>query len=96
MPLTFNEREERFIEYLTSLDREQVIDLKCERLGRVADLRKKLMALLNQIIEERAESLAAAMIERAAPERLRLQSDEHREAAKQGNGWHRGRPFGAE
>lgn len=91
MPLTFNEREERFIEYLTSLDREQAIELKCDRLGRVADLRKKLMALLNQIIEERAESLAAALVAGVTEQKRLAVPNERPET-----GWRKGRPFGVE
>lgn len=70
--LTADQREARFAEYLAyvgTLNRGQNGELRLTRMNRVANLRKDLMALLNRLIETRAEELAAAMLLEYAPER---------------------------
>lgn len=67
-PLTADERERRFVQYVLTLNKGQIGELRLRRLNRIANFRKSLMQLLNAIIEERAEDLAAAMLmEHAAP-----------------------------
>jgi hypothetical protein len=46
----------------------RILEFKLTRLNKVANFRKKLMELLNEMIEARAEDLAAGMLlEFAAP-----------------------------
>lgn len=69
MVLTADKRDERFAEYLRTLRKWEITDVRSERLSRVSDLRKKLLVLLEQIIEERAEALAAGIVERYTGEK---------------------------
>lgn len=68
-PSTADERERRMVEYLATLHRGRLAEFKLTRLNRVANLRKKLMALLEEMIETRAEDLAAGMLMEYAPPR---------------------------
>ena len=67
-PLTADERERRFVQYAITLNKGQLCELKLRRLNRIANFRKQLMELINEMIETRAEDLAASMlIEHAEP-----------------------------
>jgi hypothetical protein len=66
---TTDERERRFIEYIHSLNKGQLNEFRLSRLNRIANFRKSLMQLVNDLVEARAEDLAAAMWLRHAPER---------------------------
>lgn len=68
-PLTADERERRFMQYMLTLNKGQLAEVKLRRLNRIANFRKQLMALINELIEERAEDLAAGMLMEYAPER---------------------------
>lgn len=68
-PNTADERERRFIEYMLTLNKGQLGEVRLRRLNRIANFRKSLMDLVNQMIETRAEDLAAAMLMEHAPER---------------------------
>jgi hypothetical protein len=68
-PLTADERERRFVQYALSLNKGQLAELKLRRLNRIANFRKQLMELINEMIETRAEDLAAAMLMEHAPKR---------------------------
>lgn len=68
-PYTADERERRFIEYLLTLNKGQIAEVRLGRMNRIANFRKDLMELLNKLIEARAEDLAAAMLMEHAPKR---------------------------
>lgn len=68
-PLTADERERRFVQYVLTLNKGQLAEVKLRRLNRIANFRRQLMDLLNQIIEARAEDLAAGMLMEHAPTR---------------------------
>lgn len=67
-PLTADERERQIVEYLSSLNKGQLAEFKLRRMNRISNFRKRLMELLNEMIEARAEDLAAGMLmEHAEP-----------------------------
>ena len=66
---TADERERRFVEYVSTLNKGEIAELRLTRMNRIANFRKALMQLLNDLIETRAEDLAAAMLMEHAPER---------------------------
>jgi hypothetical protein len=68
-PNTADERERRFVEYIRTLNKGQLAEVKLRRLNRIANFRKSLMELVNQMIECRAEDLAAGMLMEKAEER---------------------------
>ena len=68
-PFTADERERRFVQYAITLNKGQLAEMKLRRLNRIANFRKQLMDLINQMIETRAEDLAASMLMEHAPER---------------------------
>jgi hypothetical protein len=68
---TADERERRLVEYLRTLHKGQLREFRLTRLNRIANFRKHLMELLEEIIESRAQDLAASMLEISAPERPR-------------------------
>jgi hypothetical protein len=68
-PCTADERERRCVEYLVTLHRGQLAEFKLTRLNRIANFRKRLMDLLEEMIETRAEDLAAGMLMEYAPPR---------------------------
>ncbi len=68
-PNTADERERRFVQYVLTLNKGQLAEVKLRRLNRIANFRKALMELINQMIETRAEDLACAMLMEYAPER---------------------------
>ena len=68
-PLTADERERRVIQYLLSLNKGQIAEFRLARMGRIANFRRALMQLIEQMIESRAEILAAGMVMEHAPER---------------------------
>lgn len=68
-PKTADERERRFVEYIRTLNKGQLGEVKLSRLNRIANFRRALMDLINQMIEARAEDLAAGMLALEAPER---------------------------
>lgn len=68
-PATADERDRRIIEYLVSCHKGRLAEFKLNRLNKVANLRKRLMQLLDEIIESRAEDLAAGMLMEYAPPR---------------------------
>lgn len=68
-PGTADERERRIVQYLSSVHQGRLAEFKLTRLNRIANLRKKLMELLNEMIESRAEDLAAGMLMEYAPPR---------------------------
>jgi len=68
-PNTADERERRFVEYLLTLNKGQIAELRLSRLNRIANFRKALMEIVNNLVETRAEDLAAAMMMQYAPER---------------------------
>lgn len=68
-PLTADERERRMVEYLLTLNKGQLAEVKLRRLNRISNFRKRLMDLLNEMIEARAEDLAAGMLMEHAPAR---------------------------
>jgi hypothetical protein len=68
-PATADERERRIIEYLTTVHQGRIAEFKLTRLNRIANFRKKLMELLDELIETRAEDLAAGMLMQYAPPR---------------------------
>lgn len=71
MPNTADERERRFVQYIATLNKGQLAEVKLRRLNRVANLRKTLIDLINNMVEERAEDLAAGMLMEWAPERAK-------------------------
>jgi hypothetical protein len=68
-PFTADERERRFVQYAVTLNKGQLAEMKLRRLNRIANFRKQLMELINEMIETRAEDLAASMLMEHAPER---------------------------
>lgn len=68
-PNTTDERERRFVQYMLTLNKGQLAEVKLRRLNRIANFRSRLMELLNEMIETRAEDLAAGMLMEYAPER---------------------------
>lgn len=68
-PATADERERRIVEYLISVHQGRIAEFKLTRLNRLANLRKRLRDLLEEIIETRAEELAAGMLMEYAPPR---------------------------
>lgn len=70
-PNTADERERRFVEYVLTLNKSQIAEFKLTRLNRIANFRRRLMELLNEMIETRAEDLAAGMLMEYAPERTK-------------------------
>jgi hypothetical protein len=68
-PKTADERERRFVECISTLNKGQLAEVRLIRMNRLANFRKALMELVNQMVEERAEDLAAAMLMEYAPER---------------------------
>lgn len=68
-PKTADERERRFVEYVVTLNKGQLAEVRLRRMNRIANFRKALMDLINQMVEERAEDLAAAILMEHAPER---------------------------
>jgi hypothetical protein len=69
IPKTADERERRFVQYALTLNKGQLAEIRLLRMNRIANFRKALMELINQLVEERAEDLAAAMLMEHAPER---------------------------
>jgi hypothetical protein len=70
-PKTADERERRFVEYLRTLNKSELADLRLARLNQIANFRKVLMQLLNEMVENRAQDLAAAMLITDAPEKAK-------------------------
>jgi len=68
-PLTADERERRFVQYVQTLNKGQIAELRLHRLNHIANFRKALMELVNNLVETRAEDLAAAMLMEFAPPR---------------------------
>ena len=68
-PKTADERERRFVQYLRSLNKSELADLRLARLNQVANFRKAMMQLVNEMVESRAQDLAAAMLIADAPEK---------------------------
>lgn len=68
-PKTADERERRCVEYLRTLNKGQLAEFKLTRLNRITNLRRTLLDLINRMVEERAEDLAAGMLMEKAPER---------------------------
>ncbi len=68
-PKTADERERRFVQYVITLNKGQLAEVRLRRMNRIANFRKALMDLVNEMVEERAEDLAAAMLMEHAPER---------------------------
>jgi len=69
IPLTADERERRFVAYVLSLHKGQIGELRLRRMNQIANFRKALLELMNNLIETRAEDLAAAMLMEYAPPR---------------------------
>ena len=68
-PATADERERRLVQYLTTVHQGRLQEFKLTRLNRITNLRKRLKELLDEIIETRAEDLAAGMLMAYAPPR---------------------------
>lgn len=68
-PNTADERERRLVQYLRTLDKSELADFRLARLNQIANFRKALMQLLNEMVESRAQDLAAAMLLENAAER---------------------------
>lgn len=68
-PSTADERDRRMIEYLSTLHKGRLAEYRLARMNRIANFRKRMMQLLNEMIESRAEEIAAGMIEEYAPPR---------------------------
>jgi hypothetical protein len=68
-PNTADERERRFVQYVLTLNKGEISELRLGRMNRIANFRKALMQLLNEFIENRAEELALSMLWEHAPER---------------------------
>jgi hypothetical protein len=68
-PLTADERERRLVEYLQTLNKGQLAEFKLSRLGKLSNQRKRLIELFNEIVETRAEDLAAGMLMEFAQKR---------------------------
>jgi len=68
-PATADERERRIVEYLRSVHQGRIAEFKLTRLNKLANLRKRLKDLLDEIVETRAEDLAAGMLMEYAPPR---------------------------
>ena len=81
-PLTADERERRFVQYVLTLNKGQLAETKLRRLNRIANFRKQLMELLNAMIETRAEDLACSMLMLYAPERPLPSWKENEKAAR--------------
>lgn len=73
-PLTADERERRFVEYIRTLNKGQLGEVRLRRMNKIANFRKTLIDLMEQMIEARAEDLAAAMLTADAPERPKRKS----------------------
>jgi hypothetical protein len=68
-PKTADERERRFVQYVSTLNKGQLAEVRLRRLNRIANFRKALMELVNEMVEARAEDLAAALFMEQAPDR---------------------------
>ena len=66
-PLTADERERRIVQYLVTLHQGRLAEFRLSRMNRVANFRKQLIQLIDKMIEERAEELAAGMLMEYAP-----------------------------
>jgi hypothetical protein len=69
VPQTADERERRFVQYVLTLNKGQIGEFRLGRMNRIANFRKALKQLLDELIENRAEDLAAAILMEHAPER---------------------------
>src|SRR6202030_4241054 len=74
-PNTADERERRFVQYVLTLNKGQLAEVRLRRLNRIANFRRALMDLINEMIENRAEDLACAMLMQHAPERPKRPRD---------------------
>lgn len=68
-PRTADERERRFVRYVKGLHKGEIVQLQFSQMNRMANFRKDLKRLLEEIIEVRAEEIAAGMLIDEAPER---------------------------
>lgn len=66
-PGTADERDRRMVEYLATLHKGRLAEFRLTRLNRIANFRKRLMQILEEMIETRAEELAAGMLMEYAP-----------------------------
>lgn len=57
------------MQYMLTLNKGQLAEVRLRRINRIANFRKALMDLVNEMVEERAEDLAAAMLMEHAPDR---------------------------
>lgn len=57
------------MQYVLTLNKGQLAEVRLRRMNRIANFRRALMDLVNEMVEERAEDLAAAMLMEHAPER---------------------------
>jgi hypothetical protein len=74
-PNTADERERRFVQYVLTLNKGQIAHFKLTRLNRIANFRHRLTELLNEMVEARAEDLAAGMLMEYAPDRPKRAED---------------------
>jgi hypothetical protein len=61
-PNTADERERRIVAYLVTLHQGRLSEFKLTRMNRIANFRKQLIQLIDEMIEVRAEDLAATML----------------------------------
>jgi hypothetical protein len=71
-PLTADERERRQVQYLRSLNKSELADFKLARLNEIANFRKVLLQLVNEMVESRAQDLAAGMLLEDAAEKPKV------------------------
>jgi len=82
MPLTADERERRYVQYLLACNKGEIAEIRLGRMNRVANFRKAVRELIDAFVEAKAEEIAAAMLEQYAPERPQVV--EMAKAAKRG------------
>lgn len=68
-PATADERERRIVEYLVACHQGRLAEFRLGRMNRIANARKRLMQLINEMIEARSEEIAASMLAEYAPPR---------------------------
>ena len=72
-PMTADERERRFVRYVKGLNKGEIAELRFAQLNHMANFRKDLIKLLEEMIEVRAQEIAAGMLMETAADRPRLE-----------------------
>ena len=69
MSLTADARERRIVQYLLSVRKERIQQFRLIRMNRKSNLRKRIIQLIDEAIQECGEEFAAALLEEYATPR---------------------------